>query len=845
MGKYKIGIYAICKNEEQFVDRWVDSMQEADVIVVCDTGSTDHTMDRLKSRGVLVYQIEVKPWRFDVPRNIAMDYLPEDVDICVSTDLDEIFEVGWRAKIEAAWKPETTRLQYSYTSYYYPDGTPGATYIYEKIHKRFGFRWFKPVHELLEYSGDQPDCYARDESIHLMHHPDPSKPRTQYLNLLELSMKEYPNDDRNMHYLGREYMFHGMYQEAIETLKRHLSMPEANWPEERCASMRFIAICYQRLHRDPDAVNWLYRALGEAPNRREPYLTIVRYAYEHQNWSLAYAMTVEALKITDRPWFYLDDPACWDHTFYDIAGLSCYFLGLYEQSCDYTRKAIELAPNDRRLKDNLTFAEDKLRKITANSDQKQEEQVEKKNTINKIEQKFPKVAIVILTYQNLDYTKKCVQSIRTYTNPTQYELIIVDNGSTDGTREWLVQQNDIKYLLNDQNEGFPKGCNLGASLADENSSLLFLNNDTEVSENWLNNLNIALYNDELTGAVGPATSYDFYGVEDELGPLGFKDQNIARIQAFASKNNKSDPKRWDLQNELIGFCMLIKRKAWDAIGNFDERFTPGTYEDTDYSVRLLDAGYHLVLCKDCYVHHYGSRSFHHKTKKYQELLNKNSYQFAEKWNFRAEEMRTIKSYLIRMIEETDRPMNILDYHCGFGKTLLSIKNRYPQAQLFGIDEEKHQKVTGAFSTFSSRLEFPLEIPEHSMDYILIDDELEKCKDPSDLLVKFRNYLKPDGCVIGVMNNPTFFRNYRLLSNEMWAVNEQCIFTNNDVKFGIKDIVPFCESCGYKNTFLYHWFEEPSQEERLILEDMCKRGGKENEPLYKTSRISYKFRNNSL
>ena len=100
--KNKICVYAMCKNEEQFVDKWLDSMNEADYIVVLDTGSTDNTYEMLKN-DPRVYKTEQKiinPWRFDVARNESLELVPKDTDICVCTDLDEVFESGWREKLE-------------------------------------------------------------------------------------------------------------------------------------------------------------------------------------------------------------------------------------------------------------------------------------------------------------------------------------------------------------------------------------------------------------------------------------------------------------------------------------------------------------------------------------------------------------------------------------------------------------------------------------------------------------------------------------------------------------------------------------------------------------------------
>lgn len=119
----RIAVYAICKNESQFVDRWMDSMSEADQVVVLDTGSTDDTVERLKKRGAQVTVELISPWRFDVARNRSLDLVSEDTDICVCTDLDEVFHPGWRAALERAWQPGAGQATYRYTWSFNPDGS--------------------------------------------------------------------------------------------------------------------------------------------------------------------------------------------------------------------------------------------------------------------------------------------------------------------------------------------------------------------------------------------------------------------------------------------------------------------------------------------------------------------------------------------------------------------------------------------------------------------------------------------------------------------------------------------------------------------------------------------------
>jgi glycosyltransferase involved in cell wall biosynthesis len=171
MSRYKICVYAISKNEEQFVDRWMDAVKEADMVVVLDTGSTDATAEKLRARGALVYEETISPWRFDTARNIAMDHIPEDFDICVSNDLDEVFEPGWRKMLEDAWQPKSTRARYMFVWSHRVDGTIEKQYPMEKIHRRKDFCWVHPVHEILQFSGQDPESIVWVNGMVLHHYP--------------------------------------------------------------------------------------------------------------------------------------------------------------------------------------------------------------------------------------------------------------------------------------------------------------------------------------------------------------------------------------------------------------------------------------------------------------------------------------------------------------------------------------------------------------------------------------------------------------------------------------------------------------------------------------------------
>ena len=149
-----------------------------------------------------------------------------------------------------------------------------------------------------------------------------------------------------------------------------------------------------------------------------------------------------------------------------------------------------------------------------------------------------KTSIIILTYNHLEYTKRCIESIRKYTKKDTYEIIVVDNYSTDGTRKWLKEQKDIKVIYNLQNEGFPKGCNIGIMEKEKENDVLLLNNDTIVTTSWLENLQTCLYSKKEIGAVGAVCNQ----TENDQG-VSFTYDDFDEMECLAKENNISNKEK--------------------------------------------------------------------------------------------------------------------------------------------------------------------------------------------------------------------------------------------------------------------------------------------------------------
>ena len=356
MNKYSVYVYAICKNERQFAERWYNSVKEADGIVVLDTGSTDGTPEYFEQCDkVTVYRETITPWRFDVARNKSLDKVPHNADICVCIDLDEVLQEGWREKIEAAWNSGAGRLRYRYTWNFNPDGSEGTIFWIDKIHARHGYRWVHPVHEVLRWVGTTEPRTVLAEGVQVDHHADNTKPRSQYLPLLELAVRENPEDDRNVHYLGREYMFYRRWDDCINMLKKHLALPTATWVDERCASMRYIARAYMAKEDENRAELWLLRACAEAAHLREPWLEAAQYYYAKNNFLACAWAADRCVSIKERPKTYITQADAWGSLPWDLLSVALWNLGIKEKALAAVQTALQLAPDDERIRQNEIY----------------------------------------------------------------------------------------------------------------------------------------------------------------------------------------------------------------------------------------------------------------------------------------------------------------------------------------------------------------------------------------------------------------------------------------------------------------------------------------------------------
>lgn len=242
------------------------------------------------------------------------------------------------------------------------------------------------------------------------------------------------------------------------------------------------------------------------------------------------------------------------------------------------------------------------------------------------------VSIIIITYNNLKYTKQCIDSIIEKTAYPNYEIIIVDNNSQDETPMYLTklekEYSNVSTFLNNKNYGFAKANNIGIKHA-KGDYIILLNNDTIVTRGWIGGLIKHLERINSLGIVGPVTNNCGNEAKIDIEYYNFNEIDSAADQYTFSNINKL----YRNINMVALFCAAFRKEIIKQIGYLDESFGIGMFEDDDFCYRIKKQGYEIACAEDVFIHHHGSVSFNKiATKEYEQLFNKNKELYEKKWN---------------------------------------------------------------------------------------------------------------------------------------------------------------------------------------------------------------------
>jgi GT2 family glycosyltransferase len=353
-------------------------------------------------------------------------------------------------------------------------------------------------------------------------------------------------------------------------------------------------------------------------------------------------------------------------------------------------------------------------------------------------------SIVIVSYNSKEIMQGCIESIRENNPASAYQLVVVDNASTDGVTDWLREQDDIVLVENKENKGFGYACNQGVKASAWDNDIFFLNNDTVVFQNSIFWLRMGLYDNEKNGAVGAVTNY---ATNYQLAVP--QNASLDECRKAAAERNVPNSRPYELRSWLVGFAMLCRRTVLDKIGLFDLDFGMGFYEDNDLGIRINLAGYRTVLCLNSFIYHYGSKSFSKRTD-LASLPERNHELFKKKYHYDPYYTRP-RNELIPFFQKSEHDVfRVLEVGCGLGETLALLQRLFPNAIVKGIelDDVKVRIMSHCLDITQGNIE-TMELPyeKNYFDYIIFADVLEHLHDPDKTLAHIREYLTDGGHII--------------------------------------------------------------------------------------------------
>ncbi|MCP4573947.1 MAG: glycosyltransferase [bacterium] len=264
-------------------------------------------------------------------------------------------------------------------------------------------------------------------------------------------------------------------------------------------------------------------------------------------------------------------------------------------------------------------------------------------------------SVVVLTWNAPDYVRRCAESLVRHTDP-RHEILFVDNGSDRETLDILAEfesaHDQVRVIRNGRNLGYPAGNNVGIAAA-RGEHVCLLNSDTVVTDGWLERL-LAKFADGDVGLVGAVTN-SIAGVQ-KLPAVDYDQRTLEGLDDFAGRRVAAETGNTTPAFLLTGFCLLLHRGLLARIGGLDERFGQGNYEDTDYCLRAFLAGWRAVAAQDCFVHHFGSRSFAAGNVDYMKQIAARWEIFRRKWNLPPEARETGDLELERLVVEGFSPL---------------------------------------------------------------------------------------------------------------------------------------------------------------------------------------------
>lgn len=363
----------------------------------------------------------------------------------------------------------------------------------------------------------------------------------------------------------------------------------------------------------------------------------------------------------------------------------------------------------------------------------------------------PLVSIVVLAYNHLEYTRQCIESINRYTSHIDYELITINNGSSDGTDEYFNSLSHKKKISFKENIGVCKAINHGFRIA-EGKYTMNVSNDIVATTRWLDNLIICMQTDAKIGMVVPVCNAS---CNYQQLTLPFTAMN--EIQLFAESYNVSDPNKWEERLKLCTYAGIYRTEIQKALGGFDEDFNPGCYDDDAICFSIRRMGYKVILAKDTFVHHFGARSFNEEYVKDNTLQMRNMCLFMSKFGVNPYVAGLIDYDVLNLLSFSGADdINILGIGRSYGTTVLQLKNicKYHMSRnvsLYYLSEQEGNmidlKTICDDCVYASMQDVKNYFGMRLYDYIVVESESESIQNKNDIYAALYSLLKTGGQIV--------------------------------------------------------------------------------------------------
>ncbi len=407
----------------------------------------------------------------------------------------------------------------------------------------------------------------------------------------------------------------------------------------------------------------------------------------------------------------------------------------------------------------------------------------------------PPVSIIILSQNMHQQIKRCIDSIRRTVNPESYELIIVDLASTDGSREWLEEQTDLKLIADEVNAGYSSCCNQAIQAATEGNDIFLMKPDTVLFMNSLFYLRMGLYEDSNNGTAGSVSNVD----ENFQKATDFPTE-VSDLESYVRDKNLVTEFSLEQRTFLAGFALLLRRESLRKTGFFDERFYTDDLACNDMGIRMLEAGFQNVCCWNSLVFRTGNDTLLEVKKKEEDQAGQKSV-FENKWGFFPVYYSGIREDLLEIIPGYKDEMRILEVGCGFGETLGRIRYLSPGVKVYGIEitEKVAEIANKKFPVMCDNIEtMDLPFDERSFDYVIFADVLEHLVSPYAVLNKIYPYVKNDGHVLASIPNLMNATVIYQLLHGYFTYEDSGILDRTHLRFfTCKEILKMFSECGYE------------------------------------------------